>query len=261
MATISKSPRKVLLVGLETARRSLPLYPHRFAPRKVTPHCTTLQKAAYRLLRDQRVQKRIAAALALQRPKRRVKHAAADSTGLATHHAGRCFIWPTHPTREGKQPGKAVSCRRYGKRMVRVCCATHLILAATASAGPTPGMDQLDPLPDPLKPAGTVERLVADAGFDSAYTHPLLREEHGMLSTIPAAHGRPSKDPATLPVANYRRLMKTRFNVTACRKRPQVQTTMSMPKRNLGDCLPGRTCQSPRRDMLLMVLTGNIAIL
>jgi hypothetical protein len=33
-----------------------------------------------------------------------------------------------------------------------------------------------------------------------------------------------------------------------------------MLKRNYGSCLRGRTYQSRRRDMLLMVLTHNIAI-
>jgi hypothetical protein len=54
--------------------------------------------------------------------------------------------------------------------------------------------------------------------------------------------------------------MKTRFNAKAYRKRPRVETAISMMKRNLGDCLCGRTYQTRRRDMLLMVLTHNIAV-
>ena len=92
MAITSKSPRKVLLVAHEAARRSLPPYAHRFAPKKFTqwqlfaclvlkvhqqqdyrgvwellrdssslreaigltkvPHWTTIQKTADRLLRS-----------------------------------------------------------------------------------------------------------------------------------------------------------------------------------------------------------------
>lgn len=300
MATTSKSPRKVLLVAHETARRSLKPYPHRFAPKKFTqhqlfaclvlkahqnqdyrgicqflqdcpdlcqaiglkhvPHYTTLQKAANRLLRDRQVRKLLQSTLQLERPKRSVKHSAADSTGIETHHASRYFISRSHRTREGKQPKKQVSYRRFGKLMILICCASHLILAATASAGPTPDIDQLAPLLEQLPVATTIERLVADAGFDSAFNHQLLRDYHGIRSTIPAAHGRPSNDPAKLPKDRYRRLMKTRFNAKAYRNRPQVETAISMMKRNLGDCLRGRTYQSRRRDMLLMVLTHNIGI-
>jgi len=291
----------VLLVAHEAARRSLEAYAHRFAPKKFTqhqlfaclvlkvhqnqdyrgvcqllqdcrdlcqaiglehvPHYTTLQKAANRLLRDRQVRGLLQSTLQLERPKRRVKHSAADSTGIETHHASRYFISRSHRTREGKQPKKRVSYRRFGKLMILICCASHTILAATASAGPTPDIDQLAPLLDQLTAATTIERLVADAGFDSAFNHQLLRDGRGIRSTIPAAHGRPFADPTKLPRDPYRRLMKTRFNAKAYRKRPQVETAISMLKRNLGDCLRGRTYQSRRRDMLLMVLTHNIALL
>jgi len=69
--------------------------------------------------------------------------------------------------------------------MMLVCCPSHLVLAAVASAGPTPDVDELEGLMNRLTPAVTIERLVADAGFDSAHNHQLLREEHGILSTIP----------------------------------------------------------------------------
>jgi transposase len=46
----------------------------------------------------------------------------------------------------------------------------------------------------------------------------------------------------------------------AYRKRLQVETGISMLKRNFGYCLRGRSYHSRRRDMLLMVLTHNIAI-
>lgn len=301
MATTSKSPRKVLLVAHEAARRSVPAYAHRFAPKKFTqwqlfaclvlklhqqqdyrgicqllqdsaelratiglanvPHYTTIQKSAERLLNAHRVQKLLETTLTLLRPRRRVKHSAADSTGFDTHHASRYFIWRTHQTKQGKEPRKRVRYRRYGKLMVLVCCCSHLVLAAVASAGPTPDVNQLEGLMEHLTPAVTVERLVADAGFDSAHNHRLLRQELGILSTIPPEYGRPPKDPDALPSDRNRRLMKTRFNTRAYRRRPQVETVMSMLKRNFGPCLRGKTHHSRRRDMLLMILTHNIAIL
>ena len=77
------------------------------------------------------------------RGRHRVSHAAADATGFDTHHVSRYFIWRTHRTRKGKQPAKRVGYRRFGKLMVLVCCTTHLILNAEASAGPTPDIHQL----------------------------------------------------------------------------------------------------------------------
>jgi hypothetical protein len=300
MATTSKSPRKVLLVAHEAARRSLPPYAHRFAPKKYTqwqlfaclvlkvhqqqdyrgvwqllcdsaelreaiglkavPHWTTFQQAAERLLRSPRAQTLLETTVMLLRPRRRVKHSAADSTGFDTHHASRYFIWRKDNQKDKNRPQKRVSYRKYGKLMVLVCCASHLILAAVASAGPTPDINQLAGLMDHVTPAVTIERLVADKGFDSSHNHRLLREEHGITSTIPIGHGRPSKHPDALPADPYRRLMKTRFNARAYRRRAQVETVMSMLKRNFGTCLRGRTYQSRRRDMLLMVLTHNIAI-
>ncbi len=71
-----------------------------------------------------------------------------------------------------------------------------------------------------LPQAITTRHLTADAGFDSAYDHWLLRELHGMRSPIPAAHGRPPKDPKTLLSEKYRRRMKTHFNKRAYSHRP-----------------------------------------
>jgi hypothetical protein len=48
--------------------------------------------------------------------------------------------------------------------------------------------------------------------------------------------------------------MKTRFNQKAYRHRIEVETEMSMLKRNLGTYLRGRTDQSRRPDVLLMMV-------
>lgn len=176
MAISSKSPRKVLLVAHEAAQRSMPPYYHRFAPKKFTrhqlfavlvlkshqqqdyrgiqqflldapelcaaiglksvPHWTTIQKSVQRLLRSTDVKKLLEATLTLLRPKRRVRHAAADSTGFDQHHASRYFIWRRDNQKEQQnRPKQRVSYRRFGKLMILLCCATHMVIAATASAG------------------------------------------------------------------------------------------------------------------------------
>jgi len=144
--------------------------------------------------------------------------------------------------------------------MVIVCCMSHAILSAVASAGPTPDIDQLGGVMSRLPESIRIERMVADAGFDSASNHKLLREDYGIRSTIPPEHGRPPKDPNTLPSDKYRRRMKTHFNRRAYRYRAQVETVFSMMKRNLGSALSARSHHGRCREMMLRVLTHNIMI-
>ena len=229
---------------------------------RVVPHYTTLQKVSKKLLTFDRVRFLIAETVRrIQKRARIVKFAAVDSSGFDAHHASRYFVWRTAAKKKEKEPKKRITYKHYGKLMVIVNCATHAILAAVASAGPTPDIDELDGVVEELPRSITVEHMVGDAGFDSAANHSLLRDYHGIRSTIPPEHGRPPKDPNALPSNKYRRLMKTRFNTKAYRKRPQVETVFSMLKRNLGSALRGRSYWSRCRDMLLRVITHNIMLI
>jgi hypothetical protein len=228
----------------------------------VVPHYTALPKASRRLLKLERVRDLIVDTFhrILGRSKT-VPYGAVDSSGFDAHHASRYFIWRTKVNKKGKEPKKRTTYKRYGKLMLIISCATHGILAAVASAGPTPDIDELDGVVTELPSSIAVRHMVGDAGFDSAHNHSLLRDYHGMRSTIPPEHGRPPKDPKTLPTDKYRRQMKTRFNAKAYRKRPQVETVFSMLKRNLGSALRGRTHWSRCRDMWLRVITHNIMLI
>jgi Transposase DDE domain len=228
---------------------------------KVVPHFTTLQKASQRLLKLDYVRRLIACTCQrIQRRSRVVAYSAVDSSGFDAHHASRYFVWRTSVNKKGKERKKRTTYKRFGKLMLIVSCANHAILAAVASAGPTPDIDQLDGVLAELPPLA-VRHMVGDAGFDSAHNHSLLRDYYGIRSTIPPEHGRPPKDPNTLPADKYRRLMKTRFNVKAYRKRPQVETVFSMLKRNLGSALRGRSYWSRCRDLLLRTVTHNIMLI
>lgn len=226
------------------------------------PHYTTLQKATRRLLKLDRVRTLIEETVhRILGRSTTVDYAAVDSSGFEARHASRYFIWRTDAKKKGKEPKKRRTYKRYGKLMLIIRCASHAILAAVPSVGPTPDVDQLDGVVAELPPSVAIRHLVGDAGFDSAHNHRLLRDYHGMLSTIPPEHGRPSKDPKALPKDKYRRLMKTHFNKKAYRQRPQVETVFSMLKRNLGSALRGRSHWSRCRDMMLRVLTHNIALI
>jgi len=232
---------------------------------KVVPHFTTLQKASQRLLRLKHVRPLLEQTVRSvhQRRLKNVPYAATDSTGFDAHHASRYFVWRRdNNIKKGEnRPKKRRSYQRFGKLMIIVSCVSHAILAAVASEGPSPDIDQLDDVVAELPTDSvTLKHMVLDAGFDSAHNHRLLREDHGIRSTIPPEHGRPPKDPDALPGDPYRRLMKTRFNIKAYRKRPQVETVISMLKRNLGDALRSKTIRGRRRDLRLRVLTHNIAL-
>src|SRR6266516_3639081 len=141
---------------------------------KVVPHFTTLQKASRRLLKLAPVRKLLAETVRLvHRRRKNVPFAAADSSGFDAHHASRYFVWRSdggHRQPEAKRPEnkpkrRRHSYRRYGKLMLIVCCLSHAILAAVASEGPTPDIDQLDEVVAELPvDSVTVHHMVLDAG-------------------------------------------------------------------------------------------------
>ena len=226
------------------------------------PHFTTLQKASRRLLRQPQFRRLLDRSVRRILGRRRnVSHAAADSTGFDARHASRYYVHRRDNSKsDPNRPKKQVSYKRFGKLLIIVCCLSHAILAAVASAGPTPDIDQLDDVMGQMVSSVKLQRMALDAGFDSGHNHRLLREQNGIRSVIPPLHGRPSKDPDALPKDRYRRLMKRQFrngNPPAYRYRVQNETVNSMLKRNLGAALAGRSHHARRRDMLLRVLTHN----
>jgi hypothetical protein len=226
------------------------------------PHYTTLQKASRRLLRLEPVRRALQSTLRRIFGKRRiVPYAAGDSSGFDAHHASRYYIQRRdNQKHDEKRPKKRVGYKRYGKLMLIICCLSHAILGAVASEGPTPDIDQLEGVLAEVPSQVRLKHMVLDAGFDSASNHKLLREDHGIRSTIPPGHGRPPKDPAALPQDKYRRRMKTHFNRRAYRHRAQAETVFSMIKRNLGDFLRGKSHHARRRDLLLRAITHNVSL-
>ena len=298
MSTTCKSPRKVLQVAYAIAKDSLPAYSHRYSPKKFTqhqlfaclvlkvqlktdyrsvvafledlselrqcielenvPHFTTLQKAAVRLLRNCQVLRLLDTTVRkVMRHKHRVPLAAADSSGFDVTHASRYYVFRSK--RMGTPP-KHMTYRRFPKLHVLIDTSNHLILSLFGTRGPTPDVHQLPNLLDQLGSSVRIEHLLADAGYDSESNHALLREALGIRSTIPPRAGRPCKN-GKLPAGRYRRLMAQRFNTIAYRQRNQVETVMSMLKRNLDGCVRGRTYWSQIREMALKALTHNIMIL
>jgi Transposase DDE domain len=295
VARTSKSPKAVLLAALGTAREALPLYSHRHSPKKFTqhqlfaclvlkcflktdyrgvvahladcrslaeaielaqiPHYTTLQKAARRLLAAASARRLLDATVREQLGrKRRVPRSAIDSTGLEATAASSYFV--RRRARAGT-PWKAVLYHRFPKLGVVCDVESHFILAAQEGQGPKPDVADFRPLVLAALERVGLDRIVADAGYDSEPNHTFARRTCGIRSIMPAKHGRPTTKPAR---GHYRRLMQTRFDTGAYRDRVQVETVISMVKRRLEPCVRGRNVWTQRYELRLKVLTHNVML-
>jgi hypothetical protein len=298
MSRTSKSPLSVGRQALAVAAKALPLYAHKYSPKKftqpqlfaclvlkafrktdyrgiateladlsdlrqalglaATPHFTTLQKAAGRLLRQPRARRLLHATVRRYfGRRRRSQRVAFDSSGLDCGHASRYYI----RRRNGaKKQWQTVAYSRYAKLEVSADCASHVIVGVLTSRGPRVDTDRFVPLVDATLAAVRPRRVVADAGYDSEPNHHYARQRHGIRSFIPATAGRPTRKP---PTGRYRRQMKQRLNKAygGYGQRWQSETVFSMIKRRLATAVHGRTYWSQCRELWLLAITHNLMIL
>lgn len=236
----------VASVALAIGKRSLPAYAHRFAPKKFTqpqlfaclvlktffktdyrgvvvflndmpqlgnaiglqavPHFTTLQKAAHRLLCFSAARQLLDASLrSMFGRKRSIKLAAIDSSGFEAGQVSPYFV-----KRRSRDAGKwqTTTYTRFPKLNIICDSTTHMILAAYPTRDPTPDVNQLLATLQPCAPSARIDRIIADAGYDSEANHRILREERGIKTIIPPRIGRPTSKPAT---GRYLRLMQKLF--------------------------------------------------
>lgn len=296
MALTSKSPRAVVLAALATARRALPAYSHVFSPKKFTqhqlfaclvlrnflktdyrgvvahlndhptltaameltaiPHFTTVEKAAKRLLKSGSARLLLESTVRLHMGRRRrVARSAIDSSGFECTCASGYFVRRRVRT---DQPWKSVVYHYYAKLGVVCDSDDHFILACRAGRGPRPDVDEFRPLVKDALRNVRLAQIAADAGYDSESNHRFAREEQGLRTIIPAKHGRPSVKP---PRGRYRRLMKSRFDRAAYRRRSQVETVISMIKRRQTAFVRAHNHHSRCRELRLLALTHNVMIL
>ena len=220
------------------------------------PHYTTLQKASKRLLVSQAAQKLLDVTVKLHMKRRtRVEDSAIDSTGLGATCAS---TYSVKRRIRKENPWKTMIYHRYPKLGLVTDVTSHFILAFQSGRGPCPDVGEFKGLIAQTIKRVRLNRIFADAGYDSESNHRFAREELSLRTLIPAKLGRPTEKPAK---GRYRRLMQTRFDDVAYRKRSQVETVMSMIKRRQGSFCKGRTYWSRCRELNLMVLTHNIMIL
>jgi len=215
-----------------------------------------LQKAARRLLRFSMVNELLANTIQSSNETKTIKLAALDSTGLEARHTSRYFV--RRKRSKQLETYENTYYRRWPKLAVIGDCQNHMILSAITTRGPSVDVNQFESIVSLACQRYYIEILLADAGYDSEANHRLAREQLGITTIIPAKHGRPTDKPLR---GKYRRLMQTNFDQKTYGQRWQVETIISMIKRNQGDCLHARTSWAKKREMMLKVLTHNIAIL
>lgn len=298
MSLTTKSPlnvaREALMVGCQT----LPLYAHKFSPKKFTqpqlfaclvlktffktdyrglvallhdlddlplalaleslPHFTTLQKASARLLRQPKARRLFYATVRRHFGRRRRTPRVALDSSGFSCGHASSY-YVRRRTRKGS-PWQTVAYSRYAKLEISADCASHVIVGVLTSRGPKVDVDRFVPLLDATRANVQPARALADAGYDSEPNHRYAREKCGVASFIPAKLGRPTAKP---PTGRHRRRMKRRLNKDygGYGQRWQAETVFSMLKRRLADAVAARSYWSQCRELWLLAITHNLMIL
>ena len=178
--------------------------------------------------------------------------AAIDSTGFESRHVSQYFL-------QRKQGNELIFARFHPKLVVICDCQSHAIVSFLATRGPKPDNPMLKPMLDRCVDV-SLEKLLADAGFDGEHNHHYARRTKGVRSFIPATIGRPSKNPLK---GRFRRMMQRLFEDKKRIKygqRWQVETVFSMIKRRLTTATRARKRWQRSRELALLVLTYNLAL-
>jgi hypothetical protein len=192
---------------------------------------------------------------------------AIDSTHLDVRHRSRHYEQRCRHYAKGRSAAsdamRSRSARRTPKLTLGVETRCHLILSARARAGTGSDAPEFAPtLRAAFRRQRQLLRVLADSGFDSHANHVLARETFGLRSLIKAGIGRPTHKAAA---SKYRRRMRRELAGSQAGKlygrRAQVECVHSMLKRNLGDCLRGRSVASRDRELLLRALTHNVMLI
>ena len=300
MSLTSKSPRKVALVALKVGHATLPLYAHRFSPRKFTqpqlfaclalkavfktdyrgaeimlndlpdlqrllgltkvPDHATLHRAAQRFFGKRTADRMIDQCVKAMLRRRTADRVALDASGFVAQHASRYFVKRSRSTRSALQ-NKASEFITY-RRFPKLAIAVDgaTHLILAVHTGRGPSPDITH-----LEPllVDAWKRLTPRAVLaDAGYDAEWAHE------LIRHDIGARSLIPAKIgrptdakPTGYYRRLMAERLHLSNYGQRWQVETVFSMIKRRLGETLAARSYHAQRRAMMQKAVMHNILIL
>jgi len=183
-----------------------------------------------------------------------VELAAMDSTGLDTSRASRYFV---KRRKSCTKIEELVAYSTFPKLEIVCDCSCHLILCAFPAVGPMVDLHSFRRLLFGTLTRVSVQTVLADAGYDLETNHNFARYGCNVRSVIPPRHGRPT---TKLPSTPHRRLMKI-YQDYRYGQRWQVESTVSMLKRNLGSFVAARKDSSRAAESMLKVLTHNIMLI
>jgi hypothetical protein len=136
--------------------------------------------------------------------------------------------------------------------------ATHLLIDSVVSEGPGHDYRLMPPVLRGAVRRVRLDRVLADAGYDSERNHRIAREELGIRSTVIDLNRRGGR---RWSKTKYRRQMYRRFPHRKYRQRAQVESSISRFKRRLGDAVSARSRTSQARQLRLRVLTYDLLLL
>ena len=139
-----------------------------------------------------------------------------------------------------------------------VCdCSCHLILCAFATIGPMVDLNSFRRLLFGTLRRASVHTILADAGYDTEANHRFARDGCRVRSVIPPLLGRPTNK---RPSGKHRRTMSF-YRDHRYGQRWQVESVVSMLKRNLGNFVAARSDKARATETMLKVLTHNLMLI
>lgn len=133
-----------------------------------------------------------------------------------------------------------------------------MVLSIVSGRGPGNELSGWKALLSQLQGRYRFKYLLADAGYDCEAVHEFINKTLKAKSLIPPTkirRGVKARKP-------YRKLMEQIFKTDPklYKSRWQVETVVSMIKRNLSSALKARTLESQSRELSLLALTHNLSI-
>lgn len=226
---------------------------------KNVPHFTTIQKTAKHIFNKRSFQKLLEGTLRKAKKdkliNKKIKLAALDGTGFESHHVSRYFV--QRRGREVREKYQTAYYQRYPKAGLICDTKTHLILSGIPERGPKFDRTHFRKAIREANSQISINKLVADAGYDGESNHAYAREELNIETIIPPLHGRKT---SKLPSGKYRKIMAVKFDKKSYGQRWQIETVNSMLKRHLGSYLRARSYWSQCREIFLRIITHNVMI-
>lgn len=191
---------------------------------------------------------------------------AIDSTLYDTHHFTRHYEYRRSKHAGGDQTvilqRKSETMKKMPKLAIGSDTRSHLVTGMVTHTGARSDAPDFHWLMIDAWCRCKPREVLADAGYDSAANHALARERMGIRSWIKAKVGRPTHKP---PSDRHRRYMQRKLSGSQKGKpygqRAQVETTISMIKRNLGGYLRAKTSIDREMEMMLKVVVHNLMVL